>query len=135
LSPEHREYAELLAGKARDELRAAEALVATEGQASHVVGFLLQQAVEKSLKSLLAAREVEIPHAHNLGDLLALVQAQQVELPAAVASANWMTPWGVTFRYDDQGEDLDVEAALEAATTAIGLAEHVLAEDNTDPAA
>jgi hypothetical protein len=48
LSPEHREYAELLLQKARDELGAAQTLIATEDYAARVVGFLMQQTVEKA---------------------------------------------------------------------------------------
>jgi hypothetical protein len=58
LSPEHREYAELLLQKSRSELGAAQTLIATEDWAPHVVGFLLQQTVEKALKAILAAREI-----------------------------------------------------------------------------
>lgn len=65
-TPEHREVAQLLLDKATDDLAAAKALIATGGQADHVVGFHLQQAVEKSLKAVLAFRAVEIPRTHDL---------------------------------------------------------------------
>lgn len=60
-TPEHREVAKLLLQKAREDLSAAQALVATEDQADHVIGFHLQQAVEKSLKAVLAEQMTEIP--------------------------------------------------------------------------
>jgi HEPN domain-containing protein len=130
LSPEHREYAELLIQKSRDELGAAETLIATEDWAAHVVGFLLQQTVEKALKSILAAREIEIPHTHNLGELSKLLLAETgILMPAALNDVDWLTPWGVTFRYDDPSISLDTDAGLAAATAAIGLAEEVLDED------
>jgi HEPN domain-containing protein len=53
-TPEHREVAQLLLQKAREDLSAAQVLVATENQADQVIGFHLQQAVEKALKSILA---------------------------------------------------------------------------------
>jgi hypothetical protein len=41
-----------------------------------------------------------------------------------------LTPWAVDFRYEDETADLDTDAALEAATAAIGLAEEILDEDS-----
>jgi HEPN domain-containing protein len=133
LSPEHREYAELLIQKAREEFGAAQTLVATEDYAAHVVGFLLQQAVEKAMKSVLAAREIEIPYTHNLGDLLKRFESAGIAVPPSLASAEWLTPWGVTFRYDDPSEGLDLDKGLKAATAAIALAEGILGEDDSTP--
>ena len=130
MSPEHREYAELLLQKSRAELGAAHTLIATEDWAAHVVGFLLQQTVEKALKSVLAAHEIEIPHTHNLGELSKLLIAEtEIPMPAALINVDWLTPWGVTFRYDDPSVSLDTDAGLAAATAAIGLAEEILGED------
>jgi HEPN domain-containing protein len=129
LSPEHREYAEILLQKSRGELGAAQTLIATEDFAAHVVGFLLQQTVEKALKSILAAREIEIPHTHNLGELTKLLTDTGIPLPPPLSDVDWLTPWGVSFRYDDPSISLDVDAGLAAATTAIGVAEEVLDED------
>jgi HEPN domain-containing protein len=130
LSPEHREYAELLLQKARDEWSAAQTLIATEGHAAHVVGFLLQQTVEKALKSVLAARETEIPHTHNLGEVVKLLSSTGVFLSPALIEVDWLTPWGVTFRYDDPSVPLDPDKGLEAASAAVGLAEEILGEDS-----
>jgi hypothetical protein len=47
----------------------------------------------------------------------------------------WLTPWGVAFRYVTAADALDTDRALETATAAIGLAEHMLTADETDPAA
>jgi HEPN domain-containing protein len=129
LSPEHREYAELLVQKSRDELNAAQTLMATDDWAPHVVGFLLQQTVEKAMKSVLAAREIEIPHTHDLGELSERLSESGVRMPSTLGSIDWLTPWGVTFRYDDPGISLDTSAGLDAAHDAVGLAEEALAED------
>jgi HEPN domain-containing protein len=131
LSPEHREYAELLLQKARGELGAAQTLIATENYAAHVVGFLLQQTVEKALKSVLAARETEIPHTHDLEELVKLLASTGVSLRPALVEVDWLTPWGVTFRYDDPIVPLDADRGLEAATAAIGLAAQTLDEEET----
>jgi HEPN domain-containing protein len=128
LSPEHREYAELLLQKSRDELGAAQTLIATEDWAPHVVGFLLQQTVEKAMKSILAAGEIEIPYTHDLGELSELLTENDISIPPSLRKLDWLTPWGVTFRYDDPSISFDTDAGLTAATAAIGLAEETLAE-------
>jgi HEPN domain-containing protein len=135
LSPEHREYAELMLDRGQREMRAAQQLLATEERDETIIGFHLHQAIEKAAKAVLAVSEIEIPYTHDLGKLFSALLPAGIELPAGLASVAWLTPWGTTFRYEDPNDDLDVDAALEAATAAIGLAEHVLDEDNTDPAA
>lgn len=127
-TPEHREVAKLLLQKAREDLSAAQALVATEDQADHVIGFHLQQAVEKSLKAVLAARMAEIPRTHDLGYLVELLENLGTEVPKPVALSDWLTPWGVLFRYDDNPDDLDRDKALEAATTTISFADQTVGE-------
>ena len=64
-TPEHREVAQLLIQKAREDLSAARVLVAAEDQADHVIGFHLQQAVEKALKAVLTGAKIEIPRTHD----------------------------------------------------------------------
>jgi HEPN domain-containing protein len=65
-TPEHFEVAGLLLEKARGDLAAARLLAADENQTDHVVGFHDQQAVEKSIKAILAASEIEIPLTHDI---------------------------------------------------------------------
>lgn len=124
---EHHEVAGLLLQKAREDLSAAQVLAATENQADHVIGFHLQQAVEKALKAVLALRAIEIPRSHDLGYLVERLEGLEEELPQAVVSSDWLTPWGVLFRYDDDPAiSLDRDLALEAATAAVGFAEQVI---------
>jgi len=126
-TPEHREVAKLLLQKAREDLSAAQVLVATEDQADHVVGFHLQQTVEKALKSVLADREVEIPRTHDLGYLTELTNGLDLEVPDLVLASDWLTPWGVLFRYDDDPTNsLDRDRALEASTAAVAFAERLI---------
>ena len=128
MSPEHREFAQLMAERARADLRAAEQLLAVERRDETIIGFHLQQAVEKALKAILAGHEIEIPHTHDLGKLCAALSANGVDVPASVTSVIWLTPWGTTFRYEDPEGDLEIDAGIEAATAAIGLAEEILGE-------
>jgi HEPN domain-containing protein len=129
LSPEHREVAELMVSKARNDLRSAEALVATADFAEDVVGFLLQQTIEKSLKAVIAGREREVPRTHDLEELVQLVEDSEQAMPEIVASSAWLTPWAVDFRYEEPQSPLDTEAALTAAKIALLTAERALIED------
>lgn len=129
-TPEHREVAQLLLQKAREDLSAAQALIATENQADHVIGFHLQQTVEKALKSVLASYSIEIPRTHDLGYLVELFSDIDLKIPERVASSDWLTPWGVLFRYDDDPNDsLDRDKALGASTAAIAFAEAASGSD------
>jgi HEPN domain-containing protein len=133
--PDNEDVSSVLLRKAREDLSAAEVLIATEGQSEDVIGFHLQQAVEKALKSILANRNREVPHTHNLGYLVELLADERVEIPKLIERPQWLTPWGVAFRYVTAADALDTDRGLKAATAAVGLAEHVLTRDNTDPAA
>lgn len=125
-TPEHREVSQLLLQKAREDLSAAQALIATKDQADHVIGFHLQQAVEKALKAALAERMIEIPRTHDLGYLAELLENLEIEVPEVVASSDWLTPWGVLFRYDSYPDALNRDAGLKVATASIGFAEKLL---------
>jgi HEPN domain-containing protein len=129
-APDRSEVASVLLGKAREDLSAAQTLIATEASSEDVIGFHLQQAIEKALKSILASRNREVPHTHNLGYLVELLGDEGIEVPKSLERPQWLTPWGVAFRYTTAADDLDADRALEAATAAIGLAEHVLDEDD-----
>lgn len=74
-----RDHAQMLLDKAANDLVAARATVAT-GEALDTVCFHAQQAVEKSLKALLALKDVEFPWHHDLGELLILVQSHYQNL-------------------------------------------------------
>jgi HEPN domain-containing protein len=81
------------------------------------------------LKSILAKQAIEIPRTHDLGYLIEVLSTLEVEIPATISSSDWLTPWGVLFRYDDDPTvSLNRDGALEAATAAIGLAELLVDE-------
>jgi HEPN domain-containing protein len=126
-TPEHREVGRLLLEKANEDLSAAKALIA-EDQADHVIGFHFQQTAEKALKAVLAENAVEIPRTHDLGYLVEQLVNLKLDIPPAVASCDWLTPWGVLFRYDADPDTLDRDKGLEAATAAIDLAERVVTD-------
>jgi len=59
--------------KASNDLVAARATIAT-GQALDTVCFHAQQAVEKSLKAMLALHDIEYPRRHDLDELIELTR-------------------------------------------------------------
>jgi HEPN domain-containing protein len=101
-TPEHLEVARLLLEKAAGDLAALKVLAGDDNQADHVVGLLAQQTVEKSIKAVLASREVEIPRTHDLGYLTKLCAGHR-SLPEDVAASQWLTPWAGGWRYDIEG--------------------------------
>jgi HEPN domain-containing protein len=117
-TPEHREVAELLLEKARGDLAAAQLLAADERQADHVVGFHAQQAVEKSIKAVLAIREVEIPLTHDLAFLISLAE-DGGSVPADLKGAAWLTPWAGGWRYDTEASPVDRPLAIATAESAV----------------
>ena len=117
------DVATVLLAKARADLSAAHLLIAADDADEEIIGFHLQQAVEKALKSVLAARGGEVPHTHNLGFIVELLADKGIEVPDDLARPQWLTPWGVAFRYVTAAENLDTDRGLKAAAAAIELAQ------------
>lgn len=89
------------------------------------MGFHAQQAVEKALKIALVLAEVELPRTHDLEQLVEQVRASGTEVPAELASVEWLTPWAAEMRYDEP-TPLDRTAALTAAESATSWAAALL---------
>lgn len=114
-TPEELEVADLLLGKADSDLSAARALASHSGQQDDVIGFHAQQAVEKSLKAVLAMRSLEIPRTHDIELLIRRLQVGPDQPPDELIAAKTLSPWAVTMRYDEMETTLDREAALDLA--------------------
>ena len=90
--------------------------------------FHAQQAVEKSLKAVLTARQINFPRTHNLEELANLVADNGGALPLPPREFRRLNPFAVQFRYDDQAIALlTVQEAgqiagvtLDWASTAVG---------------
>jgi HEPN domain-containing protein len=74
---DHRDLARELIGLAEDDRAAAAALLDVEGVSDAIVAFHAQQAVEKSLKAVLASRGVDFPFTHDLAALLQIVRGRR----------------------------------------------------------
>jgi HEPN domain-containing protein len=78
-----------------------------------IVGFHAQQAVEKLIKAVLAARGVAFMKSHALSYLIGLVEENEIEAPEELSEADVLSPWAVEFRYEgDEPPALDRSAAL-----------------------
>lgn len=112
-----RDHALALLKKAANDLVAARATVTT-GKALDTVCFHSQQAVEKSLKAVLALQDVEYPWRHDLGELLELVKPLAPEVAPFGDRILGMTPFAVEIRYDEEFEP-SIDEANEALQTAL----------------
>jgi len=94
-----------------------------------IVGFHAQQAVEKSIKAVLASREQGFPLTHDLEGLLERCGQVGVEVPAELErSAGLLTPYAVRHRYGGQPPDLvDRKSAQSLAALAVDWATAQLA--------
>ena len=67
--------------------------------------FHLQQAVEKSLKSLLSFAEVDPPRTHDIEALVELCEREGIELSDYVEEFSKLTPYAVELRYTFTNEE------------------------------
>jgi HEPN domain-containing protein len=100
MNPSHEAAASLLE-KARGDRRAFLSLADDPEVPTWIAGFHAQQAVEKSLKSVLVSVSVEYPRTHNLSMLIGLLGIQNTPLPPDNENLSELTPFGTAFRYED----------------------------------
>ncbi len=93
-----------------------------------IFGFHAQQATEKALKALVAAKSRKPQRTHNLRYLADVVR-DLYELRADPLGGQNLTLWGTTYRYpgaEPPAEPLDRAAILEQVERCIGLANRLL---------
>ncbi len=78
-----------------------------------VVNFHAQQAVEKSLKAVLYAYQIEFERTHDLVKLAQLLAHSGLVLPVSDDQLRLLNPFAVTFRYDDLEFDLIYQADVD----------------------
>jgi HEPN domain-containing protein len=86
-------------GKAEVDYRTAERLLRDEQPIRESIAFHCQQAVEKYLKALLVARQIEFPKTHSIAQLLDLIAVFAPDLAEALADTIPLTPFGIQIRY------------------------------------
>ena len=92
--------AKLLLQKVAQDRYAMSRLLDDPSAPDEVVGFHAQQAVEKSMKAVLAHRSVEYQRTHQLERLVTLLRNAGILYPPELSEAVALTPYAVEFRYD-----------------------------------
>jgi HEPN domain-containing protein len=125
----------VLLGLARADEIAARALLPVEGVTDAIVGFHAQQAVEKSLKAVLAGGGIEFPYTHDLDGLAELCKRNGIDVPAELADIDRLAPYGVQLRYGaSRPSGLDRGRALRWAADAIAWAQSVIGSAHAESA-
>jgi HEPN domain-containing protein len=112
--PEGAKQAAVLARKAEADATAARQLAGNLEITDEIVGFHAQQAIEKWLKALMAARSLPEARIHDIGRLLQLLEKAGAELPENSEQLDELTIYAVPMRYDEllDAEPLDREATV-----------------------
>jgi HEPN domain-containing protein len=107
------DLARVLVARAIDDETLVRKVCSDADIADPIVGFHAQQAVEKLIKAVLAARGVAFAKSHALSYLIGLVEEHGISAPSELYEADVLSPWSVEFRYEgDQPPPLDRRAAL-----------------------
>lgn len=114
---DEQDVADALLAKAGGDEAGLRALADRHDVPDHVAGFLAQQAIEKSLKAVLTARDVPFERSHDIDYLYDLIEGSGLDLPE-IKAAVALTPWAVEFRYADPYDvaPLDRTQALTTVT-------------------
>ncbi len=90
----------ILLEKAAQDEYTVDQLIPLPDSPDEVIGFHLQQAAEKLLKSLLSFRAVAYRPTHNLGELIRLLETHGEPLPTTLDHLRDLTPYATEWRYD-----------------------------------
>jgi len=101
------EYSALLMRKASLDEVTVQKLISDPSAPDEVIGFHTQQAVEKMLKAVLAARGVHYRRTHDLVELLDLLRVHGISYPAELEDVRRLTPFAVAYRYDEVPEEAE----------------------------
>ncbi len=118
--PDSTDDATILLGLAADDEFAARSVLSIEGVTDAIFGFHAQQAVEKSLKAMLAFRGVDYPYSHDLDGLIQLCGKHEIEVPEDLSGVGRLSVFGVALRYGSRVMvELDRDQALRWAAAAV----------------
>lgn len=95
------EHAQLLLRKAAHDEYAVNRLGEDPDAPDELIGFHAQQAVEKALKAVLAARAVRYRWTHDLVELVDLLRENGIRLPERFEDIFDLNPFAAEFRYDE----------------------------------
>ncbi len=109
---EHRDIAQSLLRKATDDLYAAERLAEKPPASLWIIGFHVQQSVEKAIKGVLVYHSIHYPFTHDIATLIGLVARSELPLPPEAQHLRNLTPFGTQFRYED--EELELPTSMDS---------------------
>jgi len=108
-------------GKAKQDILAGEALLASDPPFLYPACFHAQQAAEKYLKALLTWHQIEFPKTHAIEQLLELLKPTVRDVALSLREAVVLTPFGVDVRYPGD----QPEPSMEETRQALDLARQV----------
>ena len=86
--------------KGRQDLKAVDKWQADKDVSVEIIGFHIQQAIEKSLKAILLSCRIDFPRTHNLGLLIELCQNNGISTAAEFLQVDVFNRFAVEWRYD-----------------------------------
>jgi HEPN domain-containing protein len=111
---DNRDLARVLTRKAEGDAKAMRLLASDPEIDDAAVGFHAQQAIEKSLKAVLAVHGLRFKKEHDLGLLLEMLERGEIGAPPGADWLDELTIYAVPMRYEDllDVEPLDRDAVL-----------------------
>ena len=122
--------------RAEEDLSTVQAMLGVAPIADAVVGLHAQQAVERALKAVLAAGQLEYPFTHDIDALAELCEAAGSTLPSELDEADLLTPYAVAARYNQAPQaTVQREEAERFANVAVTWARQVVESElsGTEP--
>ncbi len=104
--------------KAREDLTAAEILVAQQPPLLGIIGFHCQQAAEKYIKAFLVLHDIKFTKTHDIELLIDLIGNVDNSLADVLHDAIILSDYGVDVRYPGDIPELTPEEAKEAVKLA-----------------
>ena len=86
--------------KAQQDLVAVGKWLADLDISDEIIGFHIQQAIEKSFKAILLSRTIDYPHTHNLRLLVDLCRNNNIQVPPEFLQVDIFNRFAVQWRYD-----------------------------------
>jgi Uncharacterized conserved protein related to C-terminal domain of eukaryotic chaperone, SACSIN len=118
-SPEAQELALLLVRKAEGDESVLDRLLDDSDVPDDILGFHVQQAVEKRLKAVLALRGIDYDRTHSIGYLTSVLAHHGVDPPDCRERIEELTPWAVAARYEDSFEEVLDRVAVQELVSSV----------------
>ncbi len=111
---------------ARQDLQAADVLLASSPSLPESACFHLQQAVEKALKGVLLLNDQRPPRTHDLIDLMGLCERWLPGLNHVAGPWEWLTTCAVDLRYPDSASRVASEMVADALAATHRMFEFII---------